>query len=144
MMTMKNQRVQHLRLKRELSFKNIAEIKINKPISVNAEAIISDAQYMEGLSKELKKEKEMWMGVFQKLGEQQNSLYSNMEELVAETFNKTEEEYQAVYKDIMNVSEEFKAARAAVIKSANTKASNVKDNIQNIVDQYTRRRKNKH
>lgn len=125
-------------------FKNIAEIKINKPISVNAEAIISDAQYMEGLSKELKKEKEMWMGVFQKLGEQQNSLYSNMEELVAETFNKTEEEYQAVYKDIMNVSEEFKAARAAVIKSANTKASNVKDNIQNIVDQYTRRRKNKH
>lgn len=125
-------------------FKDIDEIKINKPISVNAEAIISDAQYMEGLSKELKKEKEMWMGVFQKLGEQQNSLYSNMEELVAETFNKTEEEYQAVYKDIMNVSEEFKAARAAVIKSANTKASNVKDNIQNIVDQYTRRRKNKH
>lgn len=125
-------------------FKDIDEIKINKPISVNAEAIISDAQYMEGLSKELKKEKEMWMGVFQKLGEQQNSLYSNMEELVAETFNKTEEEYQAVYKDIMNVSEEFKAARAAVIKGAKIKAVHVKDNIQNIVDQYTRRRKNKH
>ena len=57
----------------DASFKNITPIKINSPISVDKEKIISDAEYVEGISKSLSNMKDQWMDRFSKYSEQ-NSL----------------------------------------------------------------------
>ena len=98
----------------DASFKNITPIKINSPISVDKEKIISDAEYVEGISKSLSNMKDQWMDRFSKYSEQ-NSLYATMMPMVATTFTNVESGYQALYKDIMIVSEEFKDARAVVL-----------------------------
>ncbi len=95
-------------------FKNITPIKINGPISVDEEKIISDAEYVEGVSKSLSNMKDQWMDRFSKYSEL-NSLYETMIPMVANTFTNVESGYQALYKDIMNVSEEFKDIRAVVL-----------------------------
>lgn len=128
----------------DVCFKTIQPIKINEPISVAMEAIIGDAEYIEGLSTELEKKKDEWLSIFMRLGETENSLYSNMGELVVQTFNRVEEEYQAVYKTIMDVSEEFKGARAAVITTAQVNASSAKKDIKNIVSSFQDKRKTIH
>ena len=98
----------------DASFKNITPIKINSPISVDKEKIISDAEYVEGISKSLSNMKDQWMDRFSKYSEL-NSLYETMIPMVANTFTNVESGYQALYKDIMNVSEEFKDIRAVVL-----------------------------
>ena len=95
-------------------FKNITPIKINGPISVDEEKIISDAEYVEGISKSLSNMKDQWIDRFSKYSEL-NSLYATMMPMVATTFTNVESGYQALYKDIMIVSEEFKDARAVVL-----------------------------
>lgn len=95
-------------------FKNINLIQHEYPISVDKDLILTDAQYMESAGKELSALKEKWMDIFERLGEQQNSLYATMMPMVADTFTNVESGYQATKKDIEKISEEFTTGRTKV------------------------------
>ena len=127
----------------DASFKNITPIKINSPISVDKEKIISDAEYVEGISKSLSNMKDQWMDRFSKYSEQ-NSLYATMMPMVATTFTNVESGYQATYKDIMNVSEEFKDARAVVVSRDISRGTELKKEFVNRLDIFKQYRKNIH
>lgn len=124
-------------------FKNIPPIRINSPISVDIERIISDAEYIEGIGKQLANLKDKWLERFSKYGEQ-NSLYATMMPMVATTFTNVESGYQATYKDIMNISEEFRDARSVVVSRDSSRGTELKRDIINRLDSFKQSRKNIH
>lgn len=124
-------------------FKIIPPIKISLPISIDKERIISDAVYVENISKELANVKDFWLERFSKCGEQ-NSLYATMMPMVASTFTKVEAGYHATYKDIMNVSEEFRDARNVVFGRDITAGKERSKNVANITDKFRGTRRNIH
>lgn len=125
------------------SFKHIEPIKISLPISIDKERIMSDAVYVENLSKQLAEIKDQWLDRFQKMSDQ-NSLYANMMPMVAATFTNVESGYHAVYKDIMDVSEEFRDARNVVVGRDINKTMDVKGDIKNRLASFKQSRKNRH
>lgn len=97
-------------------FKNIEDLKISKPISVNKEMILEDANFTEDYYKALGNLKEDWSTNFMKFAED-NSLYATMMPMLNGTFINVEKVYDAAKKDLLNVGDEFANAWSSVISS---------------------------
>ena len=110
------------------NFEQMDQIKIDKPVAIDVQAIESAAEKFNTFCTKLGELKEEYEKTFNQLADS-NALYANMVEMVNTTFSKVEEGAIATRTDMENISTEFKEALGKMNTIATAKATIAKSNV---------------